>query len=377
MKDIVLNVMLYIARTGMRFIYFFIKLFTRQKNNKVTMLSRQSNSINLDFKLLNEELKKLDNVEIKIFCKKIPNGLGGKINYCFKMISDMYHIATSKVCISDGYNIPTSSLKHKKGLEIIQIWHAMGAIKKFGYQVLDKEEGSSSKVAKIMKMHANYSLVSCTSKATREFFVEAFNTDRDKIKVLGMPRIDYILGKNNSINEKIEKILQENPKLKLKKNILYVPTFRKNEKIDLSDLINKVDEEKYNLIIRLHPLDETEVDNKYIVNKCSTTDLLKIADYVITDYSAIAFETAILNKPLYFYVFDIDKYEGNRGLNIDLLKEMKSCSSKNIDKIIDIIENKEYDYDELRKFKERYVETADTNNTTRIVEYIIKILKNS
>lgn len=375
MKQIILSAMLYIARTGMRFIYFFIKLFTRQRNNKVTMLSRQSNHVNIDFKLLKEEIEKIDDIELKISCRMIPESFGGKIKYCFEMIGDMYHIATSKVCIVDGYNIPISALRHKKRLEIIQVWHAMGAIKKFGYQVLDKDEGSSSKVAKIMKMHANYSLVTCTSNATRDIYAEAFNTDKEKIKVLGMPRIDYILGKNNEINEKKEKILQEYPKLKEKKNIIYVPTFRKNEKIDLNDLINKIDETKYNLIIRLHPLDETKIDEKYIINKYSSIDLLNIADYVITDYSAIAFEAAILNKPLYFYLYDIDKYKNNRGLNIDLMKEMKSCSRTSINEIIDMIENKEYDYDELKRFREKYIETMDTKNSERIVEYITKILK--
>ena len=72
MKNIVVNIILYIARTGMRFIYFFIKLFTKQKDNKITMLSRQSNNINIDFRLLKEELDKLDNIELIIACKKIP-----------------------------------------------------------------------------------------------------------------------------------------------------------------------------------------------------------------------------------------------------------------------------------------------------------------
>ena len=47
------NVVLYLARTVMRIIYFFIKLFTRQKD-KVTFLSRQSDTTSIDFKLLKE-----------------------------------------------------------------------------------------------------------------------------------------------------------------------------------------------------------------------------------------------------------------------------------------------------------------------------------
>ena len=247
-KNAILLIVLYLARTAMRIIYFFIKLCTKQQN-KVTMLSRQLDDINLDFRLLEEELERRlknfeDNIEkgredcdkekendikkqikIKMLCKKIPNGMFGKIKYCFYIVKCMYHIATSKVCIIDGYNIAISALKHKKNTEIIQIWHAMGAIKKFGYQVLDKEEGSNSRVAKIMKMHANYTCITCTSEATKKIYSEAFNTDIDKVQVLGMPRIDYLLGEE--INKKVEEIIKENPKLKEKKNILYVPKFRK------------------------------------------------------------------------------------------------------------------------------------------------------
>lgn len=363
------NIVLYLARTVMRMIYFFIKLFTRQKN-KVSFLSRQSDTMSIDFKLLEEFFNKETNLQTEILCKKIPDSLVGKISYCFFIVKCMYHIATSKVCIIDGYNIPVSSLKHKKGLEIIQIWHAMGAIKKFGYQILGMVEGDNKKTAQIMKMHAGYTCITCTSEATRKIYSEAFNTDIEKIKVLGMPRIDYLLEKSEEINKNIEKILENNPKLKEKKNILYVPTFRKGQEINFQNIINALDETKYNLILQLHPLDRTNVDEKYKI-QAKTLDLIKLADYVITDYSAVAFEAAILDKPLFFYLYDIGNYENTRGLNIDLQQEMKSSTKTKIEDIISIIENDTYNYEELKKFKEKYVETIDQNNTKRIVEYVL------
>ena len=380
----------------MKIIYFFIKIFTRQQN-KVTMLSRQSNSINLDFRLIKEELEK-ENIEIKeingpteknkqkeergktklkikILCKKIPKNFGGKLSYCFYILKCMYHIATSKVCIVDGYNIPICALKHKKNLEIIQIWHALGAIKKFGYQVLDKKEGTSSKVAKIMDMHSNYTCVTCASEATRKIYAEAFNTDLDKIKVMGMPRIDYILGKDNEINKKVEELKRDYPNFSGKKTILYVPTFRRGQTLDISQIENAINREKYNLIIRLHPLDNTKVSEEYLVNrKYSTFDLIKFADYIITDYSAIAFEIATLNKPLFFYLFDMDNYKDRRGVNIDLQQEMPNCTKTTMTEIVKIIEDGTYDYKELKKFRETYVETVDTNNAKRICDYVIDTL---
>lgn len=412
MKNFILIILLYIAKILMKIIYFFIKIFTRQQN-KVTMLSRQSNSINLDFRLIKEELEKKNNIEtisnsekglnvenrsikeksdsvenskhkeklgktkikIKILCKKIPKNFGGKLNYCFYIVKCMYHIATSKVCIVDGYNIPICALKHKKNLEIIQIWHALGAIKKFGYQVLDKKEGTSSRVAKVMNMHSNYTCVTCASKGTRKIYSEAFNTNLNKIKVMGMPRIDYILGKDNAINKKVEELKKDYPKFEGKKTILYVPTFRKGQTIDISQIENAINKEKYNLIIRLHPLDTTKVSEEYLVNRKYTTfDLIKFADYIITDYSAIAFEIATLNKPLFFCLFDIDKYKDRRGINIDLQQEMPSCTKTTMDEIVKIIDKNTYNYEELKKFREKYVETVDTNNAERISEYIINAL---
>lgn len=376
MKKIILKCGLYVLRAIMSFIYFFIKMFPVKKN-KVLMLSRQSNEPNIDFKMLKLEILKYEpNTEIIILCKKIPKKFIKKISYCFYIIKCMYHIATSSVCIVDGYEIPVSVLKHKKGLVIVQIWHALGAIKKFGRQVIDKKEGSNSTIAEIMRMHKNYTFVTCASEATKNIYAKAFGIEKDKILVLGMPRIDYLLGKDDKINNKVQELIQEYPNLKEKENILYVPTFRKGKNTPVEEIINCIDEQKYNLIIKLHPLEKTVVDNKYVINsKYSTFELLKVADYVITDYSAIAFEAATINKPIFFYIYDVEEYQNNRGLNIDLAKEMSLVTCNNIIDIMNIIEQEKYPYEEYEKFKNKYIETLDTNNTERIIKEIKNRLK--
>lgn len=371
MKDFFLKCCLYILRVMMSFIYFFIKLFPMQKN-KFLMLTRQSDEISIDFQMLRDELLKNNpNLNITVLCKKIPNRLIEKIIYCFYTIKCMYHLATSNVCIVEGYVIPVSILKHKKKLIIVQIWHALGAIKKFGKQVLDKEEGTKKNTATIMKMHKNYTFVTCASETTKEFYSEAFGIEKEKVLVLGMPRIDYLLGKDDKINIKIEQMIKEYPHLKEKENILYVPTFRKGKKNKANTIINSINTEKYNLIIKLHSLEETKIDSKYIVsNKYNTFELLKIADYVITDYSAVAFEASVLDKKVFFYLYDLKEYEKERGLNVKLKKEIPQATFEDIRPIVEKIEKKEYPYDELKAFKNRYIEITDTKNCERIIEHI-------
>lgn len=364
-----------IGKSLLNIVYFFIKMLPAKE--KITMLSRQSNKSNIDFELIKEEiLKRTDKVEIKILCRVLRKDLKERINYCFYIFKCMYHIATSKVCIIDGYSIPISILKHKKNLEIIQIWHASGAIKKFGYQSLNKKEGRGTEIAKIMNMHKNYNHVMAPSNVTAEFYGEAFGIDKDKIFINGLPRLDYILDKELGRN-KLKEFYKKYPKYKNKKTILYVPTFRKDidSSRNINKLINNINFSKFNLIIKLHPLDKSKKAYKYTVNKkYSTYDLLKIADYIITDYSAVAFEASLLNKPLYFYVYDINDYQKTRGLNVNLFKEMNNSTSTNIKEIITNIENNEYNYEELENFRNKYMGNEYYNNTAKLVDFVFKYL---
>lgn len=369
----IIRIGIYIGKGFLNLLYFFIKLFPTK--NKVTMLSRQSDKINIDFELIEKEiLKRTDRVQIKILCKIIRKDMKSRFLYCFYILKCMYHIATSKVCILDGYSIPISVLKHKKELEIIQIWHASGAIKKFGYQALNKKEGRGNGVARLMDMHKNYTYVLAPSKATGVFLAEAFGVSENKILINALPRIDYLL-EDNFAEKKIKQFYEEYPKYKNKKIILYVPTFRKDKENNAQELIKNIKNSKYQLIVKPHPLDKTKINSSYKVNqKYNTYDLLKIADYIITDYSAVAFEACVLEKPLYFYVYDINEYEKTRGLNIDLFKEMNACTSTNIKEIINSIENNNYDFNKLNKFKIKYMGEDYYNNTKKIVDFIFKYL---
>ena len=365
-KKIVIN----IAVIVLNVIYLPFKCLKTQ--NKVTYISRQANKPSIDFCLLNKKMDELDStVKQVILTRKIEKGIIAKLKYALHIFVQMYHIATSKVVVVDTYVIPVSVLKHKKNLKIIQIWHALGAIKQFGYQVVGKEEGSSKVVADAMKMHKNYDVITCASSTTAIFYSEAFNTDISKIKVIGMPRVDDILGANKN-----DEILNKNPNYVGKKTIVYIPTFRKKDKVNIEDIIENVDYSKYNLVIKLHPLDTTQVPQEYLAKgNFSTYDMLKFADYIITDYSATAIEASLLQKPLFLYVYDIDKYNETRGLNVKLTEELSSSTFKDIKEILKIIERDTYDYDALTKFRNKYVETYNQNNTENICKLIKEYMK--
>lgn len=363
-------------------IYFFIKLIPTQ--NKITMISRQSDDETMDFRLLRKEIEKRNlNIKIVTLCHKLDGGVNStiitKIKYVFHMFKQMYCIATSRVVVLDSYCIVVSILKHKKNLRVIQIWHSMGTMKKFGYAVLGLEEGSNERIAKAMKMHRNYDYIFASSDAYKSHLASGFNYTTENILTYPLPRYDLL--KDINFQKKCKnKIENTYPNLKKNKNIIYCPTFRKDEsELDeaIKKLIDCVDTKKYNLIIKLHPLSKIKLNNEkkgiIIDTYYPTFDMLAIADYVISDYSCVIYEAAIKNIPLYFYNFDMNLYTNSRGLAIDYNNELPGVISSDPRVIINDIEKNNYDYLELKRFTDKYVNPTK-HATSDIVDFIFEIM---
>ena len=373
MKNIILKILVIM----LKILYLPMRLL--KVKNKITYMSRQTNTESIDFKKIREELEKqYPEYKNVVLTKKIEDGIISKAMYCLEIFRQMYHLATSKVIVLDTYCITACVLPHKKETKIIQIWHALGAIKKFGYQTIGAKSGADEKTAQIMCMHKNYDYVLAPSRTTADLYEKAFCVKKEKIKYIGMPRVDYILEKDE---EKNNKIYEKYPNLKHKQNILYVPTFRKGDKVEIDELVEKIDTEKYNLIIKLHPLDLKEYQYKeregiIYDNKTRTYDLLKVVDKVITDYSSLSIEAALLDLPVYFYTYDIEKYNQETGLNFDFERESIGIyNAQEVETLLNLLDE-EYDYNILRDFKNNYI-SVDTNNCARqIAEFIVRLIKN-
>lgn len=164
------------------------------------------------------------------------------------------------------------------------------------------------------------------------------------------------------------------PKIGQKKNIVYCPTFRKDENkmlLEIEKIVKKIDYDKYNLIIKLHPLSKIEIKDERVIydKQFSSFDMLFIADSIISDYSCIIYEAAILKIPLYFWAFDLEEYLNTRGLTFDYQKEVPGIISENIDEILNAIKSEVYDYNKLEEFKRKYVINIK-ECTKKIVDFI-------
>ena len=392
-----MKIILYIIKGHFIIIYFFIKLFTKQKK-QVYLLSRQFNSPSINYQIIIDELKK-DNIPYKVKCKKISSSINDSmrtqghysntfnlikkvfsnlkstLSYYFSLYEQMVSIASSKVIIVDGYNLPVSLLKHKKGTKVIQMWHALGAIKKFGYQSIGKVDGINPTVARILKMHANYDYVISGSEGMNKYFAEAFNVPIEKVLAIGTPSIEFLKKKDNKITKKVK---EKYPALKNKINVLYSPTFRKEKNYNYEELINNTDFTKVNLIITNHfKVEERATDPRVIninSNEFQTFDILKIVDYVITDYYALMIDAAVINKKILLYVYDYDEYKKNNGVNLDLLNDFPTIAYQDAKKLMNIINKNKYDIKAYHEFQKKYTPHIKTTSTEANMDLIKRCL---
>jgi len=377
-----------IIKTGillLNLVYAVIKLLP--SGNKVVFISRQSDYPSIEFRMIKEEIQRRDNqVKTVMLCKTIDGGINStlinKIKYALHMFRQMIHIATAKVVILDSYCIVISVLNHKKKLKVIQMWHSMGTMKKFGYTALDTAEGTKRDLAMTMKMHRNYDYVFASADAYKEHLAKGFNCNIEKIMTMPLPRLDLL--NNEEYNRTVRyKIYKAYPDLMKKPVILYCPTFRKDEsrfEEVVQNLIDSIDTEKYNLVIKLHPLSKIKIKGNVIfAEEFSSFDMIFVADYFVSDYSCIVYEAAVRGIPLFFYNFDMDLYVDERGLAIDYYNELPGVISKHADVIISAIEEERlyhrYDREKLKKFTDKYIQPTK-HATQDIVDFVEKILKN-
>lgn len=371
------------AILAMQFFYALFKLLPAKK--KITFISRQDDSPSLDFQLLKNEIKKEHpNYDVVLLCRKLTGGFVRKLLYCLHILRQEYHIATSEVLILDSYCIAASVLNHRESLVVIQMWHSVGTMKKFGYSILDRPEGSSSRIAKLMKMHCGYTYVLCAGEGYMDHLAQGFNVGKDIIRIYPLPRVQLLQDKEY-IEKKRAEILSRYPELGKRKNIVYVPTFRKAGDTGFDDaaarLADAIDGEKYNLIIKAHPLAGYHgqvFDRKSEFMTCdefSSMDMLFVADAVISDYSCIIYEAAVLKRPLFFYTYDYDSYMSTRDIYVDYMKEMPGPISGDpaviaagIDKLPD------YDFDRLEEFLHKYVKVTG-HETEDIVQFVFDQIK--
>ena len=355
----------------------------RIKQNRVTFLSDSRVDFTGNFEFIYNELQERGTYEIKSILKPSINAkrsFGDKIRL-------IYYISTSRYILLDDYYPQIYKYKIKDGVDVIQLWHACGAFKTFGFSRLGKVGGPSPR----SKNHRNYTTAIVSSSAIRKHYAEAFGISEERVISTGVPRTDIFFDEEYK-NKKIDELYKKYPILKDKKVIMFAPTFRGNgqktahydfEKLDLKLLKEHLGDE-YMIIMKLHPFIKNvpEIKDEFkdfiidLSQEREINDLLFVADILITDYSSVCFEYSLLNRPMIFFAYDLEEYIASRDFYYPYKSFVPGPIAKNTKDIIEIIESQNFEKEKLESFREKFFDHFDGKSTKRVVDMLMNIENN-
>lgn len=363
--------------------YNLIRKFTR-KENRVLFISERDLKLTGNLKFIQEKLQEHEGLitEISTCNQSFPTA-------SFKhRIWTYIKMAQADVILLDAYfsKMNYFTLKDQK---LIQVWHAAGAFKTFGFSRLGKPGTPKLKDTANRK----YDKVTVSSSNVINCYAEAFGISSGKVSPLGIPRTDVFFDKEYE-NKAKDKFYSKYPHLKDKKIILFAPTYRGRNRrtsyypIDAFnpvEICNQLDEDyvilmKHHFFVDEHFKVPKEYSDKIIDIDITEdiNDLFFITDILITDYSSIVFEASLLDIPMLFYVFDLETYISERSFYFEYKNFVPGKITYNQDELIESIKNKDFEESKIKDFKDKFFEYKDGKSTERVVEYILNCLdKNS
>ena len=307
-----------------------------------------------------------------IFAHMLPHSL--RLEFAAR-----YQLLTSKVIVTDDYVRYMRWMKLRKNQQLIQIWHACGAFKKFGLDAPSRLSTAEEKAT-----HAQYTVVAVTSESCRKYYAAAFGIDEKICLPLGLPRTDSVINQADTLRESV---YSRHPEFIGKKLYLYCPTFREDDgqqieydpQIDWQKLSEALNDDEV-FIIRRHPIMKYSLtDQEYSriadLSSESTLELTAASSAIITDYSSVIYDACLLDVPCVFYCPDYKNYE--RGFYLRFPEDLPGEMVTDCSALLDTIRKTAIspDNEKVKKFKADQLSACDGKSAERTAKLIKEYLK--
>jgi teichoic acid ribitol-phosphate primase len=249
-------------------------------------------------------------------------GFLGKVGYLLRLVRGMFLLRTSTLFVVDNAYLPVHVAPHRRATTVVQVWHAVGALKRFGADTTTGLHGPERHF-----LHHHYDFVVCAGEASREPYAAALRTPVERVLPLGVPRTDFFFDPA-AVAAARERVQARYPRLRDGRVILYAPTFRGRgrakrpapafDAVGLRAALPPGDV----LALKSHPnldpaLVATAGYDVVIDRALELNEAFAAADVLVTDYSSAIYEWALLHRPLVLLTADLEAYERDPGLYLD------------------------------------------------------------
>lgn len=310
------------------------------------------------------------------------------VPYYLNCVSVTRELAKYRYIFLDDANDVVSCLPLRGETDVVQLWHACGAFKKWGMSTGDLLFGGSRQEKRRHPYYENLSLVTISAPGIKWAYAEAMDLEgRDEIiKPLGVSRTDVFFDDAFIANARqaVERVV---PQITGKNVVLYAPTFRGSathaqapDALDISLMREKLGD-RYVLLIKHHPFVK---DRPQIPAGCEEfafdvsddlpiDQLLCVTDVCVSDYSSLVFEYSLFERPMAFFAYDKADYDDWRGFYYDYDELTPGPVVETTEELIAYIKQVDdgFDPSEVRAFRDRFMSACDGHATDRIYTAVV------
>lgn len=344
------------------------------RNDRVTLATARLSRLDGNLLFIHEAIRRLrPEIRVALALEPYSYGLLGKLAYAVRLVRGLYLLQTSRLFVVDNAYLPVHVVPHRRGTTVVQVWHAEGALKRFGIDTITPLEAPESAF-----LHRNYDWVVTSGEASRGAWSRAFGTPLEHVLPLGSPRTDFFFDAGAMAAAKA-RILAAYPTLAGRRVILYAPTFRGRGRekrpgsgLDAVHLRAALSPDNV-LVLKGHP----NLDPRLIVTNgfdvvvdpgAELNELLVAADILITDYSSAIFDAALLRRPIVLLVGDLPEYERDPGLYLDYGDGMIGTQVRDTAGVVEAILGGRFDLASYDSFIQRHLGPSDGHASSRFVE---------
>jgi len=353
---------------------------------RIVLATAHSEQLSGNLAFLRDEFERRGSgVPVLVVAHRPLPGLRGRLIGLWHGLIAGYHLATARVTVVDDYFFPMYVVAKRPGTTFVQVWHACGAFKKFGYSVLEKSFGADELYVSMVKIHTNYDVCLVSSMSVAPFYAEAFDQPLDRfVSATGIPRTDVFFGDRARDRASAVRARYQLPEGR--RVILYAPTFRGesvvtasyDDFLDLERLAAALADDHI-VLMRLHPfvhdalrippaLSGFAVD---VSDHGDINELMLVSDVLVTDYSSAIYEFSLLDRPICFLAPDHAAYERERGFYFDYLTGVPGPVFETTEALARYLRAGDFDLARVAAFRKASFDVADGHASARVVDRIL------
>jgi CDP-glycerol glycerophosphotransferase len=265
----------------------------------------------------------------------------------------------AKALVLDNHFVPLNWRNHLphsllKGAKIVQLWHGV-PLKEIGLETVANAKIDDPNVAEVIASCGPFDVFVASSAASRAEWMRKFSFHA--FSSTGYPRNDVLLrdtSASDKINVDVKALAIVGASEKGRQPVVfYVPTFRDYggsawfKEAEISILADYCATKGYLFYVNLHPAEQDSVEQfrqhypkiNFVAPYTDIYPLIKHANVLITDYSSLAFDFLLLDRPVAFYRPDHAEYvTRSRHLIEDHDQYLCGAVSFNIHELIKAVE---------------------------------------